>query len=146
MKLWFNLLCQDIEAQMGFYQAVLGLHEARASRSPIYRALETADFQFGFNAHAAYDLLNLADRKPQPDATVPVVAYATLMLGTPAAVSDAADHAVALGGTVLKAPYATYYGQWQVVLADPEGNVFRLSAQGLPAGVQAPVLATAVTH
>ena len=54
MKLWFNLLCRDIEAQMRFYQALLGLPEAEASRSPIYRALETADLQFGFNAQAAY--------------------------------------------------------------------------------------------
>ena len=27
MKLWFNLLCRDIEAQMRFYQALLGLPE-----------------------------------------------------------------------------------------------------------------------
>lgn len=146
MKLWFNLLCQDIEVQMNFYQAVLGLPEAVASRSPIYRALETADFQFGFNAPAAYALLNLADRMPPSGAALPVVAYATLMLDTPQAVSAAADRVVASGGTVVKPPYATYYGQWQVVLADPEANVFRLSAQGLPAGVQAPVLAAAVTH
>ena len=35
MKLWFNLLCRDIEAQMRFYQALLGLPEAEASRSPM---------------------------------------------------------------------------------------------------------------
>ena len=35
MKLWFNLLCTDIEAQMQFYRALLGWPEAVASRSPI---------------------------------------------------------------------------------------------------------------
>lgn len=141
MKLWFNLLCQDIDAQLAFYQGVLNLPEAVASRSPIYRALETADFQFGFNAPAAYDLLQLADRAPAAGTSpVPVVAYATLMLDTPEAVGHAVARALDQGGTVVKAPYATYYGQWQVVLADPEGNIFRLSAHGLPIGVLAPAL------
>jgi predicted enzyme related to lactoylglutathione lyase len=134
MKLWFNLLCRDIEAQLRFYQALLGLPEAEASRSPIYRALETADFQFGFNAHAAYALLNLADRQPPDNAVNPVVAYATLMLDTPDALNTAVAQVPALGGRVLKAPYATYYGQWQAVLCDPEGNVFRLSTLSLPDG------------
>lgn len=134
MKLWFNLLCRDIEAQMRFYQALLGLPEAEASRSPIYRALETADLQFGFNAQAAYALLNLADRQPQDSTAAPVVAYATLMLDTPEALDKAVAQVPALGGTVLKAPYATYYGQWQAVLCDPEGHVFRLSTLSLPGG------------
>ena len=42
--------------------------------------------------------------------------------------------AAAAGGRVLKAPYATYYGQWQAVLCDPEGHVFRLSTLSLPGG------------
>lgn len=150
MKLWFNLLCRDIDSQLHFYKTLLGLPEALASRSPIYRALETADFQFGFNAQPAYALLNLADRMPADGVAVPVVAYATLMLERPAAVSEAAARVAAGGGTLVKAPYATYYGQWQAVLADPEGNVFRLSAQGLPAGTQSPssepVLPATVTH
>lgn len=150
MKLWFNLLCRDIDSQIHFYKTLLGLPEALASQSPIYRALETPDFQFGFNAQPAYALLNLADRMPADGVAVPVVAYATLMLDTPDAVTAAAVRVTTLGGTVVKTPYATYYGQWQAVLADPEGNIFRLSAQGLPAGEQAPALesvrATAVTH
>jgi predicted enzyme related to lactoylglutathione lyase len=138
MKLWFNLLCRDVAAQFDFYRAVLGLPEARRSRSPIYRALETADFQFGFNARAAYELLGLADRAPQDEAPAPVIGYATLMLDSPAAVDRAVATAVEHGGREVKAPYATYYGQWQAVLADPEDNVFRVSAVGLPAGAKAP--------
>ena len=134
MKLWFNLLCRDIEAQMRFYQALLGLPEAEASRSPIYRALETPDFQFGFNAEPAYSLLGLTDRQPAAGERVPVVAYATLMLDVPAAVDAAVQAAQSAGGRVVKAPYATYYGQWQAVLCDPEGNVFRLSTLSLPGG------------
>ena len=140
MKLWFNLLCRDVQAQFDFYRAVLGLPEAKASRSPIYRALETPDFQFGFNAAPAYALLGLADRQPAAGERVPVVAYATLMLDGPGAVDAAVQAAQHAGGRVVKAPYATYYGQWQAVLADPEDNIFSVSSIGLPAGIQAPAL------
>jgi len=140
MKLWFNLLCRDIEAQMAFYRALLDLPEAVRSRSPIYRALETPDFQFGFNAWPAYALLQFPERAPQAGSTPPVTAYATLMLDGPAAVDAAAARAPALGGRVVKPPYPTYYGQWQCVLADPEDNLFRVAAHTLPEGVARPEL------
>lgn len=133
MKLWFNLFCQDIDAQQQFYQALLQLPEAVGTRSPIYRAVETENFQIGFNAPAAYALLGLGDRAPADGQQSAVTGYATFMLDSPDAVSAASHHATALGGRIVKAPYATYYGQWQAVLADPEDNVFRLSATGLPA-------------
>lgn len=137
MKLWFNLLCRDMEAQMRFYQALLGWQEAEASRSPIYRALESEGVQFGFNAQPAYALLALEDRAPVPTLAAPVTAYATFMLPTPDAVDDVADRVGALGGRVIRMPYATYYGQWQAVLTDPEQHVFRISAQTLPSGAVA---------
>lgn len=142
MKLWFNLLCQDIERQFEFYRHLLGLPEAVASRSPIYRAIETEDFQFGFNALAAYELLGLRERMPDPGSgkPAPVIAYATLMLPGPGAVDAACGAAPSLDGRVIKGPFATYYGQWQAVLADPEGNVFRVASASLPAGVVAPAL------
>jgi predicted enzyme related to lactoylglutathione lyase len=129
LKLWFNLLCRDIEAQKDFYAALLGWAEAVESRSPIYRALADDGVQFGFNAPPAYALLGLAERAPEPGlaAAPPVTAYATFMLPNAEAVDAAALRAQELGGRILKAPYATYYGQWQAVLADPEGHVFRVS-------------------
>lgn len=140
MKLWFNLLCRDIEAQFGFYRQLLGLPEAEQSRSPIYRALETSEFQFGFNAVRAYELLGFVDRKPEGEGAVPVVAYATFMVDAPDLVDAAALQATTLGGAAVKGPFATYYGQWQVVLQDPEGNVFRVACLGLPEGVTRPDL------
>lgn len=135
MKVWFNLFCRDPQAQVDFYAALLGWPEAVASRSPIYRALELDGVQLGFNAEAAYGLLGLAERRPAAR-PAPVTAYATFMLDAPDAVDRAAAEASARGGSVLKPPYPTYYGQWQTVLADPEGNVFRASCAGLPAGVE----------
>lgn len=140
MKLFVNLFCRDIAAQLAYYQALLGLPEDVHAHSPIYRAIAGEHFQFGFHAPAAYPVLALDDRRPAPGALPPVTAYATFMLGTPAEVDAAAARAAALGGRLLKGPYATYYGQWQAVLADPEGHVFRLSTTGLPAGVSAPPL------
>lgn len=133
MRLWFNLLCQNIEAQLQFYQALLQLTEAPGTRSDIYRAVETEHFQLGFNAPEAYALLGLANRQPGAALPLPrgVTGYPTFMLDTPGAVEAASAQVEALGGKVIKPPYATYYGQWQAVLADPEDNVFRVSAVGL---------------
>ena len=133
MKIWFNLFCHDPQAQCDFYAALLGWPEALASRSPIYRAVQEDGVQIGFNARRAYALLGLADREPL-ELPAPVTAYATFMLASPAAVDAAAAFAMLHGGTVVKPPYATYYGQWQTVLSDPEGHVFRASCAALPAG------------
>ena len=138
MKLWFNLLCADIEAQMQFYRALLGWPEAEAIRSPIYRALRHEGVEFGFNAQPAYALLNLADRMPDEAAATqlpPVTGFATFMLDTSADVDAATARVSALGGRIVKAPYTTYYGQWQAVLSDPEQHVFRVSTASLPPGV-----------
>lgn len=132
MKLWFNLFCQDIEAQLQFYGALLKLAEAVGTRSPIYRAVETESFQLGFNAPEAYALLGLSDRTGAARSQNAVTGYATFMLDSAMAVDTTSAHAPALGGRIIKAPYATYYGQWQAVLADPEDNVFRVSALGTP--------------
>jgi catechol 2,3-dioxygenase-like lactoylglutathione lyase family enzyme len=140
MKLFVNLFCQNISAQLDFYTALLGLPEAMHSRSPIYRAIEAPGFQFGFHAPPAYALLGLGDRTPAADQRPSVTAYATFMLDAPADVQAGSERVASLGGQLIKSPYATYYREWQAVLADPEGHVFRLSTLGLPPGVQAPTL------
>ena len=131
MKLWFNLLCHDIDAQLRFYEALLGWPEAVQSRSAIYRALALDGVQFGFNAQAAYELLRIEDRRPsdRPGSALPTTAYATFMLDSAADVDVLTAKVEGLGGSVIKPPYATYYGQWQAVLGDPERHVFRLSAE-----------------
>ncbi len=139
MKLVFSLFCRDIEAQLAFYGALLGLPEAAHSRSPIYRGLIGPGFLLGLHAPPAYCLLGLADRAGDA-AIAPVTAYATFELPTPADIDQAAQRCAALGGRVVQGPFPTYYGQWQAVLADPEGHVLRLACTQLPAGVNAPVL------
>ena len=140
MNLYFSLFCNDIQAQLAFYLALLGLPEAVKRRSPIYRCIQATNFEFGFHSAPAYALLGLADRAPAPMHASPVTAYATFMLGSCAEVDALTTQASTLGGRIIKAPYPTYYGQWQAVLADPEDNIFRISFQGLPEGVKAPKL------
>jgi predicted enzyme related to lactoylglutathione lyase len=141
MKLYVNLFCNNIHDQLAFYLALLSMPEAVSHRSPIYRCIQATTFEFGFHATPAYALLGVADRAPAPLQTSPVTAYATFMLGSCAEVDTLSRQAETLGGRIIKAPYPTYYGQWQTVLADPENNIFRLSFQGLPEGVTAPKLA-----
>jgi predicted enzyme related to lactoylglutathione lyase len=142
VRLYHNLFCHDIEAQMRFYMQLLGLPEAVHARSPIYRAIATPQFQLGFHAPEAYALLQLHDRVPPAGHEGMLGGYPTFMLPSPEAVTAGAERAAVLGGRVIKAPYATYYGEWQAVLADPEDHVLRLSCASLPAGVQPPDLDT----
>jgi len=140
MRLHVNLFCHDIAQQMHFYQALLGLPEALHSRSPIYCALASPTFQFGFHAPTAYRLLSLSDRAPSSETEGDVTAYATFMLDSWDAVDEATARVESLGGRIVKGPYATHYREWQVVLTDPENHAFRLSATELPPGMSAPLL------
>ncbi|MBL8382165.1 MAG: glyoxalase [Burkholderiales bacterium] len=121
---YFNLLARDIDALAGFYAGLLGYPEVAALRSPIFRCLDAGGVLLGFNAWAAYDLLGMSDRVPDRPATA---AYATFELDSAAAVDACVERARQLGATLVKAQYRTYYHAYQAVLADPEGNVFRLN-------------------
>lgn len=127
MRVFFNLFSKDNVGLMMFYQSVLHLPELTEKRSPIYRALDAGATELGFNAYEAYDLLALSQRQPQENQSVPTIAYATFMLDSVDAVNVVVEQTAALGGKVVKNAYATYYNEWQAVLADPEENIFRVS-------------------
>jgi catechol 2,3-dioxygenase-like lactoylglutathione lyase family enzyme len=129
MRLTVNLFCRNHEACFSFYQALLGGAEIESQRSTIFCSLSFGGFELGFHAPEAVTLLEAAPWQAagtspaQPGAAH----YPNFDVDTAAAVNAAADQAVALGGRVVKGPYATYYGAWQVVLADPEGHFFRIN-------------------
>ncbi len=129
MKMLVNFLCRDVDRTFEFFQRLFGFEEIESARSPIYRALHTGASELGFNAPAARALLALPDAAEPPG----VEAFPTFMLDEPEAVDAAAQRAAALGGRVLRAPFPTYYAQWQAVLADPEGHAFRVASLRLPA-------------
>ncbi|MCW5653587.1 VOC family protein [Hydrogenophaga sp.] len=140
MNACFSFFCRDMDAQFRFYQAVLGMPERVHERSPIYRSMGTDAMQIGLHAEPAYVLLDLGNRAPADDDRFPVTAYPTFFVEAPERVDDAARRTTQTGGSVIKGPYATYYGHWQVVVQDPESHVFRISCTRLPAGVLAPAL------
>ncbi|MBX9761391.1 MAG: VOC family protein [Beijerinckiaceae bacterium] len=126
---YFNLLARDVDALCGFYARVFEFAEIEGHRSPIYRCLEAGGVELGFNAQLAYELLNLAHRKPagaQAEPT-PVAAYITFELDSAEAIDATMRKALAHGARLLKEPYDTYYNARQCVLEDPEGNVLRLN-------------------
>ena len=122
---YVNIMARDIIALSRFYCDVMGFPEITGHRSPIYRCLDAGGIELGFNAPEAYGLLNLSDRRPADRATVGT--YLTFEVDGKAQVDAAAERALAHGGTMIKPPYETYYNGWQVVLADPEQNVFRIN-------------------
>lgn len=102
--------------------------EIESSRSPIYRVLDTGASALGFNAPAARELLSLPPAAAAPSVDV----FAIFMVDAPTEVDAVAVRAASLGGRVVQAPFRTYYGQWQAVLSDAEGHVFRVTCMTLP--------------
>lgn len=66
--------------------------------------------------------------------------FPTIEVPAIAQVGVLADRAEVLGGAIIKRPFATYYGQWQVVLRDPEANLLRIACLDLPLGTSAPTM------
>jgi predicted enzyme related to lactoylglutathione lyase len=121
---YVNVFAHDHRTLMRFYAELLGFPELLQWRSPIFGCLDAGGVILGFHAEQAYELLGVAERK----LTAPGVnVYATFELADVAAVDLGVERAKALGAKIIKAQYRTYYDSYQAVLADPEGNVFRLN-------------------
>ncbi len=117
-----SLMCRDHVALAAFYAEAFSLEAVAEVQSPIFTALDAGGVGLGFHADDAFDLLGVAERRGGSTAN-----HVTFDLGTAAAVDASVDRLVALGATVVKEPFTTYYDARQVVFADPEGNVFRVS-------------------
>jgi predicted enzyme related to lactoylglutathione lyase len=120
---YLNIFAADIAKLAGFYADLFGLEELVASRSPIFRGLRTKKANIGFNAHDAYELLNL---QKSTDGSG-IKTFMTFDVDSVEEVDRLTPIAVEKGATLLKAPFTTYYGWYQSVLLDPEGNAFRIN-------------------
>ena len=119
-----NLFCNDLDCVFAFYRDLFSLEEAVEHHSPIYRALRLGNSDLGFHAPDAVDLLNAGALR----SSVPSVAhYPTFHVDSREQLNSMTAQAQILGGAIRKAPYLTYYKAWQVVLQDPEGNMFRIN-------------------
>jgi predicted enzyme related to lactoylglutathione lyase len=123
---YLNIFARDIQKMADFYADLFQLEEIRESRSPIFRGLKTGKANLGFNAHDAYALLNLQHLAANSGAK----SFATFDVGEAAEVDRLTPIAVAKGAVLQKAPFTTYYGWYQSVLLDPEGNPFRINFAG----------------
>jgi len=121
---YINLFARDIEALCRFYAGTFGFEEIESVRSPIFRAVEAGGCRIGFNAHAAYGLLNLDGHA----ATSGAKAMVTVAVDGPAEADRLVPLAVANGATLVKPLFRTAYGTYQAVLFDPEGHVLRIDA------------------
>lgn len=120
---YVNIFADDIVKLSGFYREVFGFEEIREIRSPIFVGLKTGLSCLGFNARAAYELLNLSDYSGPAG----VKFLLNFDVGTLEDVDRMTPVAVGLGARLLKEPYRTYYNWYQSVLLDSEENVFRIN-------------------
>ncbi len=118
-----SYLAQDIEALSAFYASVFDLAEVEELRSDIFRGLQVGEVVVGFSAHAAYELLSI---EPWADARG-TCQYLTFEVESDALVTAKTELAIEHGAELRHEPYETYYGTFQSVLADPEGNIFRIN-------------------
>ncbi|HEY9310693.1 VOC family protein [Williamsia sp.] len=119
-----SVLARDFVGLAEFYSGLLNLDEVMELRSEHFRGLAVGDTVLGFSAHTAYDMLNLV--APQ-DGSSGVSSFLTFEMADDNEVDRVTAAAVAAGATCVKEPGRTYYGAWQSVLLDPEGNAFRLN-------------------
>ena len=135
-----NIFCDDVEKQKQFYAAILGWDDIPEASSPIYRVLQGNGFQLAFNGVPAYELLGLKDRERRRTSTSSAGTMVTFVVEDWATVDEIAHKVPELGGSIVKGPFATYYGQWQLVFNDPEFNIARITAMTIPEGAEIPVV------
>lgn len=118
-----SYIAEDIEALSAFYAEVFDLSEVTELRSEIFRGLDMGGLTLGFSAPVVYEMLSI---EKWADATG-TRQYLTFEVGSDVEVVQRTTAAVGHGASLQHEPYETYYGTYQSVLADPEGNVFRIN-------------------
>jgi catechol 2,3-dioxygenase-like lactoylglutathione lyase family enzyme len=118
-----SIVSDDIVGLSTFYAEVFDLPEVEELRSDIFRGLDLAGVTLGFSTPVVYELLKI---EPWRDARG-TKQYLTFEAEDDAGVDALVARAVERGAQLLHEPYETYYGAWQAVLADPDGNVFRIN-------------------
>lgn len=120
---YINLFSDDIDQLAAFYSGLFGLTEIEASRSPYFRGFQAGGCSLGFSTRSAYPILGLRDGLD----TVGIKSMLTFDVSSRDEVTSMTAKAVAAGATLIKGPYETYYGWFQSVLSDPQGNAFRVN-------------------
>jgi predicted enzyme related to lactoylglutathione lyase len=122
-----NIYTADIDRLADFYSTLFDLDEYMESRSPIFRGFAAGGTSLGFSGPGAYELLGM-----EPQTTPGDRVFQTFNAGSPEEVRILTVKAAQLGATIVLEPFQTYYGWYQSVLRDPDGNAFRINYPGVP--------------
>ena len=123
-----NIYTADIDRLADFYSTLFGLEEYVESRSPIFRGFRAGGTSLGFSGAGAYELLGMEPQTGPGDRV-----FQTFNVDSPEEVRLLTQKAATLGAQIVKEPFETYYGWYQSVLRDPDGNAFRINYPGIPA-------------
>lgn len=118
-----SYISADFVALFDFYSSTFDLPEVEELHSDIFRGADVSGLTLGFSAPVVYEMLHIEEWADARGTTQ----YLTFELASDDEVTAATERAVANGARLLHDPYETYYGAWQSVLADPDGNVFRIN-------------------
>ncbi len=118
-----SYISADFVGLFEFYSATFELPEVEELHSDIFRGADASGVTIGFSAPVVYEMLNIQEWA-EPKGTTQ---YLTFECESDEAVTAATYRAIANGARLLHDPYETYYGAFQSVLADPDGNVFRIN-------------------
>lgn len=118
-----SFISDDFVALFDFYSSTFELDEVEELHSDIFRGAKVGDLTLGFSAVVVYEMLNIEEWS-EPKGTTQ---YLTFEGASDDEVTMLTERAVANGARLLHDPYETYYGAYQSVLADPDGNVFRIN-------------------
>ena len=118
-----SVICRDVPALAGFYRDVFELEQIDYLTTEHFRGIRIGETVLGFGAATTFAMLNLPTT-PIPNSGS---AFWTFEVDTEDNVDQLTRRAVEAGATCLKEPARTYYGSWQSVLHDPEGNAFRIN-------------------
>ena len=118
-----SYISADFVGLFEFYSDVFDLPEVVELRSDIFRGADADGVTIGFSAPVVYEMLHI---EPWRDARG-TKQYLTFEVASSEEVEQRTARAVERGAALLHDPYETYYGAYQSVLADPDGNVFRVN-------------------
>ena len=118
-----SYISDDFVALFEFYRTTFELEEVVELRSDIFRGATVGATTLGFSATVVYEMLGIDEWADARGTTQ----YLTFEAASDDEVGELTERAVANGARLLHDPYETYYGAFQSVLADPDGNVFRIN-------------------
>jgi len=118
-----SFISADFVGLFEFYSNTFHLPEVVELHSDIFRGADASGVTIGFSAPVVYEMLNIQEWANAKGTTQ----YLTFECESDEAVTEATNRAIANGARLLHDPYETYYGAFQSVMADPDGNVFRIN-------------------